>query len=814
MTLPGFKDQGHGVYFGEPDKVGYLLPAFNLEEQIRSCQIRASQKDADWDYRWLSGGGAPVGVLPSFTQKCKVERVWLTEGYFKAVAIMADLAGPSDVVLYIGGIGQGVREVKGIVERLRPSEVCFLPDNDWLINKRVLQDIKKHCEALQDWSPYVWTWKGEKGIDDYLAAGGPVEDIVCKHGSDFLRALPSFKENAHLIGETHLPTTETQKVTYAREQEDLAHLTKEAFDTALAAPSGTLTIHDGDTGTGKSTHYKQVCKPGDVVVTRNWSTGMEFFNGWTETTTLLPLMGRQKPPVETSTQEERERFERAGCKHWEQASQRAGLGYKPCHGCPLAPTSTGGETECQYWKQRLKARTQAPHDVLLTTIRSLEGEKELLDGKRVVLDDLPLPDLLDSLARPGSLNAAQLQGWIDALEELESKSHVESCYIDFATALKAYCNGEEVDNLPELADAINPDFDFTGHLHVLDAASLSHPVNYVGAVARHIQTLNAPPLKQDGELVFLRPSSLCNAFANCTVVLLDATADPYLLTPLFEALGLSVEVTNLPRRQRKFHQLFQKLWTGEQLFSPLAQSLKQVCQQKGGLHITLKELAEDGPYLGKDERGLNAFRDAAFTVIAGHYALPDKAATFQAWLYRSLVQWHQGTAPAPSFPVEEGKTWRVYGDPWRPCQRRMHTMRDGLAEYIKRHVYTSTVLQASARDRTRKGEEGHCILLSGQPLEWRGQPVQVDLMTEEEAWGHLAPHGFSQPEKTKRLLPESLQNQNAERRTLADARVEETVKQLLGIEDGVNMTVYGIQKFMGKGEGRAKRKTAVVASPV
>ena len=212
--------------------------------------------------------------------------------------------------------------------------------------------------------------------------------------------------------------------------------------------------------------------------------------------------------------------------------------------------------------------------------------------------------------------------------------------------------------------------------------------------------------------------------------------------------------------------------------------------------------------LGKDERGLNAFRDAAFTVIAGHYALPDKAATFQAWLYRSLIQWHQGTAPAPSSPVEEGKTWRTYGDPWRPCQRRMHTMTDGLAEYIKRHVYTSTVLQASARDKTRKGEEGYCFLLSGQPLEWRGQPVQVDLMTEEEAWGHLARHGISQPKKAKRQISVSMQAQNAERRTLADARVEETVKQLLAIEGGVNMTVYGIQKFMGEGKSRAKQKTA------
>jgi hypothetical protein len=292
------------------------------------------------------------------------------------------------------------------------------------------------------------------------------------------------------------------------------------------------------------------------------------------------------------------------------------------------------------------------------------------------------------------------------------------------------------------------------------------------------------------------------------VVLLDATADPYLLTPLFETFGLSVEVTNLPRRQRRFHQLFQKLWTGEQLSSPLAQSLKQVCQQKDGLYITLKELAEDGPYLGKDERGLNAFRDFDFTVIAGHYALPDKAATFQAWLYRSLIQWHQGTAPAPSSPVKEGKTWRTYGDPWRPCQRRMHTMTDGLAEYIKRHVYTSTVLQASARDRTRKGEEGYCFLLSGQPLEWRGQLVQVDLMTEEEAWGNLASDGFSQPEKAKRQISASMQAQNAERRTLADARVEETVKQLLATEDGVNMTVYGIQTFMGEGEGRAKKETA------
>ena len=136
-----------------------------------------------------------------------------------------------------------------------------------------------------------------------------------------------------------------------------------------------------------------------------------------------------------------------------------------------------------------------------------------------------------------------------------------------------------------------------------------------------------------------------------------------------------------------------------------------------------------------------------------------------AWVLRSLASHFQKPIDFPEGKQGE-KDWRTYGDPWRPFQRCMHQLEDPLAEEIKRHHHTATVLQMGSRSRNF---EKPCYLFSGEPLELNGEKIPVELWSRAEFAEHIDMTSYG----SKKKIPLHIAKENEERRQKKQKQLEE-----------------------------------------
>lgn len=173
--VPGFhaSDRGTLVWGGRP---GILIPVRDLQGRIQAVQVRADEPVASDDrYRWVTsahrGGaspGTPVHVV-SAGPASHGQRVWLTEGVFKATYAAQIIHEPW---LAVAGVSN-VAPVFPLLAALGAQVVVIAFDMDMLANRMVAYHTHRLAARLLTAGYQVVhaTWPARyKGIDDCLIA--------------------------------------------------------------------------------------------------------------------------------------------------------------------------------------------------------------------------------------------------------------------------------------------------------------------------------------------------------------------------------------------------------------------------------------------------------------------------------------------------------------------------------------------------------------------------------------------------------------------------------------------------------------------
>jgi hypothetical protein len=819
-----------GFYLDEQGEVrlkgsaGMLIPTYNCRRQIIGMQIRRDTVKSDQPrYLWLSSanmggasGGAPVGFLPK-SATCDV--VDILEGFFKALSL-SQQGIESKGFLYMPGVGmlsgllRRLDELEQLSGSIQKARIWF--DADSYTNPNVLRSLKNLLEALTARGIVVevkgWDLARGKGIDDYLQGGGRLEDVQRMDVEGILRNGRLRKHSAHLRSSTknargyHTPLMPDTSVLFDPQpaeptQEGLYQKTEEAMREALASLIGTLYCHDGATGTGKTHSFTKLATAGTVYAAPNYKVLLEVEQRLKDAgKRYLTLFGRGDAPSEGANEQERALRERlwdeAGCDNLSQAKRLGEKGFFPCHGCPFYKPNQE-EGGCRYWQQRKKALANPSGYILLTLAQTLSnnsdlvkqlGEQMSLDGSggitTLAFDDIP--NLIEILARPVRLTLDETAIWehhVTLAEEKYQDIQRLAPYRRLVEEIHAVIADPKrgLGSLYEAGKRAKDAFDIEDkHFRLLEPVGEELPLNQLESLASWLASekyLWFEGFGKERSLCFLSPSPLVPMMSKTRVVVLDATPNPLLLAWLAQALGMTYKQSSLPRQRQNLIQIADKLFTGEQLAHPVVQGLRSLVSAKNGLRMAKKALADGDPYFGGSDRGVDCFNGAPMTVLEGHHSMSFEQAQNQAQVWKAFASYRQHTPPLADAPKQPEKALRRFGDAWRPWEREMHQLTEPLAEVLRRHHYSSTVLQASSRDRAPSHPK---FILSGEPLEINGELVPVSLWTTDELAAFLRNQGVEVADYKKKATAK-LVTLNEQRRAERAARVEEAARELLSL---------------------------------
>lgn len=176
LRVPGFEEQGGKLTV--KGWGGHLLAYRNVQGQIFAVQTRKENpKPGDSRYSWWTGVSARPGVLLPPQQKRDEKPVWchIAEGMFKALALQTqDSHNP---VMVVPGLSSPA--IPELVSEMGAKAVCLWIDADWQWKPEVRKQLDKLIYNLRNYPISIAVWDGGKGkgIDDYLAAGGLLENI-------------------------------------------------------------------------------------------------------------------------------------------------------------------------------------------------------------------------------------------------------------------------------------------------------------------------------------------------------------------------------------------------------------------------------------------------------------------------------------------------------------------------------------------------------------------------------------------------------------------------------------------------------------
>ena len=801
---------------------GLLLPVFDTFGHIVGMQIRSMGKNAKSRYTWLSStkeggvsGGAPTGFLAGSDPRS--DQIAITEGFFKSVALQRHLSGIQGI-LSMAGVGmlpqllERLDELQGI----KRAQLWF--DADFMSNPNVLKALAKAIRSLRSHGLEVevkgWDIAKGKGIDDYLAKGHKIEEVRSLCPDHIVRSATLRKSTANLISSNKVGRLITpilpdaaailaDKLSLTKEQ--MYKNTDEAMLKALGLPMGTFILHDGPTGSGKSRAALLRSEEGTLYVVDNYKLLFEIAKECEALGVSYQILYgrgdrvRENADLETQARQTRI-WEAAGCENIEKARELGERGHFPCHGCPLfeQKQADGKTPACRYWQQRKEATEKAGKTLTLTLIQTLVSNHQMneelggqlnLEGKggvnTVIFDDIK--GLMSHLARPQDVTRADLQEWE---VEIAKKDHKGvSAYGELLKELRRLLWEEQgIPSKPSLEalykagrrarDAFDQEAKF---FQLFKPEADKRPVlNALEPLAYWLsegEWINVQGEGEERRLRFLRPSGLVPKLAKSRVIYLDATPDTALMSWVASSLGMQYKQTRLPQPTQQIIQLPEILWTEEQLAnSPEAKALHEYVSSQKGFILTKKALASgDEGYFGRDERGLNNHQNAPVTLLAGHHMMSAEQAGQAAWLYRAFA--HHRKTPLEVKAREEGSETqlRTYGDPWRPWKRSQHVLSDPLAEQIRSHHYSATILQGVARDRDPEKKK---FVLAGSPIELNGKPYPVSLWTLTELREHLEGEGVDVLTKSEKV-PAHISRLNEARQEKRDERILELASCLV-----------------------------------
>lgn len=182
--VPGFVVKGERASLHVP--AGLLLPCAGWEGLIHRLRLRPDRvRPLGPKYVWVSSsryGGPSAGAPPAFYRpfdEVPPRRILITEGEKKAclAAQRLSLQGYPVIAVSLAGVGNH-KELLPILERHRGEldEVVIAFDEDEKEQTRERVDVHRRnlCEALAGMGipVLVARWRGLKGLDDLLVAGG------------------------------------------------------------------------------------------------------------------------------------------------------------------------------------------------------------------------------------------------------------------------------------------------------------------------------------------------------------------------------------------------------------------------------------------------------------------------------------------------------------------------------------------------------------------------------------------------------------------------------------------------------------------
>jgi hypothetical protein len=225
---------------------------------------------------YLAGVGMTNGIADLISEIGSVDLI----SKIGSVDLISKI-GSVDLISKIGSVDL-ISKI-GSVERCR---VWF--DADTLTKPEVLAALGRLVRLLMGLGLVVevkgWEIDQGKGIDDYLANGYRIEETHTLDTEGILRGATLRKQSAHLISSVAEGKRETPIMPVVRNvfstptQPTLAESrerTEAAFVAAIQAPAGTFTLHNGPTGSGKTTAFATHATAGMIYAARNYKVLLE-----------------------------------------------------------------------------------------------------------------------------------------------------------------------------------------------------------------------------------------------------------------------------------------------------------------------------------------------------------------------------------------------------------------------------------------------------------------------------------------------------------------------------------------------------------
>lgn len=224
--IPGFFQYDDDDIITFSRYVGVIIPIKDVSGKILGLQIRKRKlkDESDNRYVWFSssfaknkegkkrefrfegrGPESPLGFVPGTFSAKSVTTLFVTEGFFKAIAIRKYLRSPSITVQGVTNwrkLGDYIKELKEVYPKL--SRVIFALDADFICNLNVSTQMCKMYKSLEETFPEItyctmlWEIEDGKGIDDLLNNVG--RDGIVSH----MRLLPM--EQFKMAFDAFLPT--------------------------------------------------------------------------------------------------------------------------------------------------------------------------------------------------------------------------------------------------------------------------------------------------------------------------------------------------------------------------------------------------------------------------------------------------------------------------------------------------------------------------------------------------------------------------------------------------------------------------------
>lgn len=752
--VPGFfvKTNGRGEnYWTITGTEGWIIPSTDADGNIRACQIRTTrQRSSGPKYTWLSKGkgshgtnsGSPAGVLfPKETDKhTTFEHVFLTEGFFKALAIRERWNIPA---VWIGGVSmwESALEQLSVLDTKKIS-IAFDTDihNNPNVQKSLLKAFNELSHSIDDADIEIVTWTPSlgKGIDDAILKSGLTIDALDRIERDQILTsitpaakLPNNKylrllESEHLPAPTDAPTLPSK--------EECWKATNSAIKSAFVSPPGVIHLITAGTGYGKTTAICNEIHEKTLIVTRNYDeTGKEVEEALEKNGVKASwFYGRQpKNCREGAGKRERERSRIANCLELNRAIEAIKAGHNPCLDCSDPPRKTEeGDIwySCGYRKHKDEMSEPPLYGLAVPKVAL---QKKIIDEfETIIFDDIP--ELIELLSDQRELTLDDIVVW--------QKNNFSQLPIDVQTFIKSLrtelseCLSDpqepssELRKLGKKAKETLRCFgqDYEGALFPCeepfgDQGRKVYPKAWLESLLKAFAEDLPIDLTANNVTFWTARPEIIDAFRTKRVIILDATVDTTLYKSLFGmGLGFQIKIPEFPKNLPRIIQVPDILWSKEQVKS-MVPEIQKLAEKENAFIITRAgdcvDLLDANGHIGRHERGLNDMKDYKSGILAGHMSLPSQEAGKMAQGVRAICR--RLNVDDPTIPAllrdDEGMGWQTYHDKtsrYKGLQRNTFVHQDPLAEHIKRHRHTSTVLQTWGRLRGNK----LMYLLDGKPL--------------------------------------------------------------------------------------------------